>query len=74
MDIKGKIEEITDKVKNDKNFASNFKNDPIKAVEGVMGIDLPDDKIKSVVEAVKAKISVDDVKDKIGDIFSKFKD
>ncbi len=74
MDIKGKIEEITDKVKNDKNFASNFKNDPIKAVEGVIGIDLPDDKIKSVVEAVKAKISVDDVKDKIGDIFSKFKD
>lgn len=71
MDIKGKIEEITDKVKNDKDFAKDFKNDPIKAVEGVIGVDLPNDKIESIVDGIKAKISVDDIKDKIGGLFGK---
>ena len=31
MDIKGKIEEIVEKVKSDKGFAAKFKDDPIKA-------------------------------------------
>lgn len=73
MDIKAKIEEITDKVKNDKDFAKDFKNDPIKAVESVIGVDLPNDKLESIVDGIKAKVKVDDVKDKIGDIFDKFK-
>lgn len=71
MDIKAKIEEITDKVKNDKSFASDFKKDPVKAVEGVVGVDLPDDKIKSIVDGIKAKVTVDDVKDKISGLFGK---
>ena len=33
MDIKAKIEEIVEKVKNDKNIAEKFKKDPIKTVE-----------------------------------------
>ncbi|MDD6278357.1 MAG: hypothetical protein ACI4JE_05940 [Ruminococcus sp.] len=71
MDIKAKIEELTDKVKNDKDFSKQFKENPVKAVEGVVGVDLPDDKIKSVVDGIKAKISVDDVKDKISGLFGK---
>lgn len=35
MDIKAKIEEIVNKVKNDKDFAAKFTSDPVKAVEGV---------------------------------------
>jgi len=72
MDIKAKIEEIVNKVKNDKDFAEKFKNDPVKAVEGVVGVDLPDDQVNKIVDGIKAKISVDDAKDKIGGIFSKF--
>ncbi|MBP3309308.1 MAG: hypothetical protein J6L05_00640 [Ruminococcus sp.] len=64
MDIKEKIGEITDKVKDDKDFTKNLKEDPIKAVEGITGIDLPDDKIDKVVDAAK---------DKLGDVFDKFK-
>ena len=60
MDIKKKIDEIVDKVKNDKEFASKFKSNPIEAVESVIGVDLPDDKINEVVNAVKAKIKIDD--------------
>ncbi len=73
MDIKAKIDELTDKVKNDKDFSAKFKNDPIKAVEGVIGVDLPDDKINEVVSAVKAKISLDDVAGKVGGILGKLK-
>ncbi len=73
MDIKAKIEEIVNKVKNDKDFAENFKTNPIQAVEKVIGVDLPDDQIKSVVDGVKAKISADDIKDKVGGIFDAFK-
>lgn len=60
MDIKKKIDEIVDKVKNDKEFANKFKSNPIEAVEGVIGVDLPDDKINEIVTAVKAKIKIDD--------------
>ena len=68
MDIKAKIDEIVDKVKNDKNFASKFSSDPIKAVESVIGMDLPDDQIKSVIDGVKAKINLDKAGDALGSI------
>ncbi len=71
--ISDNIKNIVNKIKNDKNFEKEFKNNPVKAVEGILGVDLPDDKIMQIVDAIKAKISADDVKDKIGDIFGKFK-
>lgn len=71
MDIKAKIEEIVEKIKNDKSFASDFKSDPVKAVEKVVGVDLPDDQINSLIDGIKAKISVDDVKDKVGGFLGK---
>ena len=46
---------------------------PVKAVEKATGIDLPDEKINKVVKDVASKVSVDDVKDKVGDVVSKFK-
>lgn len=70
--LKEKIEEIVNKVKNDKDFASKFKEEPIKALEEVIGVDLPDDKINEIITAVKAKISLDDNKivDKIKGLFN----
>ena len=72
MDIKAKIEEIVEKVKNDKNIAEKFKKDPIKTVEELAGVDLPNDQIEKVVEAVKAKVSLDDIGDKLGGIAKLF--
>ena len=57
--IKEKIDQIVEKVKNDKDFAKKFKEEPIKAVEEVIGVDLPDDKINEVVNGVKAKVNLD---------------
>lgn len=73
MDIKNKIEELVSKVKNDKDFAENFKKDPVKAVEGVVGVDLPDDQINKIVDGIKAKVSLDDIGDKLGGILGKLK-
>jgi hypothetical protein len=73
MDIKGKIEEIVEKVKGDKGFASKFKNDPIKAVEAVLGVDLPDDQVKSIIDGVKAKLSMDKAGGALGGIKNIFK-
>ena len=69
MDIKAKIDEVVNKVKNDKSFAEKFQKEPIKAVEEVLGVDLPDDAIKNVIDGVKAKIGVDGIKDKLGGLF-----
>jgi len=59
VDIKAKIEELVNKVKSDKNFAANFTKDPVKAVESVLGVDLPDDKVNAIIDGVKAKVSLD---------------
>lgn len=69
MDIKAKIDEVVNKVKSDSNFAEKFKNEPVKAVEEVIGVDLPDDMVNKVIDGVKAKINVGGVMDKIGGLF-----
>lgn len=71
MDIKGKIEELVKKIKSDKGLMENFNANPIKTVEGLIGIDLPDDQLKSVVDGIKAKISIDDIGDKLGGLGNK---
>lgn len=68
MDIKAKINEIVDRIKNDDGLMDLFKNDPIKAIEKVIGIDLPDDKLAPIVDGVKAKLTVDNAKDLFGSL------
>lgn len=59
MDIKEKIESVVEKIKKDPSLAKKFKEDPVKTIESLIGIDLPDDQIKKVVDGVKAKLAVD---------------
>ena len=73
MDIKAKIEEIVEKIKSDKGLMEKFKANPITAIEGLIGVDLPDDQIKKIVDGVKAKISIDDIGDKLGGLAKMFK-
>ena len=74
MDIKAKVEEIVAKVKDDPKMQERFKSEPVKVVEEVAGVDLPEDQIDNVVSAVKAKINVDDITSKIGGLFGKKSD
>ncbi len=73
MDIKAKIDELVDKIKGDDDLLALFKKDPVKALEQLTGKDLPDDKIDTIIDGIKAKLSLDDAKSKLGGLFDKFK-
>lgn len=72
MDIKAKIDEVVAKVKADENFAQKFKTEPIKAVEDVLGVDLPDDIIQKIIDGVKAKIDLGSITEKLGGLGNLF--
>ncbi len=68
MDIKEQIEGIVEKLQKDKALQAQFKKDPVKAVEKLLGVDLPDDMVEKVVAGVKAKLSLDDVSGIVGNL------
>lgn len=71
MDIKGKIEELVNKIKSDKNLLAKFQKDPVSTVEELLGVDLPNDQVEKIVEAVKAKIDLDKLGGMLGGLFGK---
>lgn len=66
MDIKEMIEKIIDKIKSDDDLKEQFEKEPVKALEKVLGVDLPDDIVEKVVDGVKAKMTIDSVSDVAG--------
>ena len=68
MDIKAKIEEVVGKIKNDPQLMEKFKKDPVKAVEGVLGVDLPNDLVEKLVTGVKAKLAGDNLSGALGSL------
>ena len=40
--------------------------DPVKALEQILNVDLPDDMINPVIDGIKAKIAIDKVDDAVG--------
>ena len=64
-DIKNKVDEVAKKIKSDKELQKQFAKEPIKAVESIIGVDLPDDQIKKIVTGVKAKLALDDADSKL---------
>lgn len=61
MDIKEKITEVVDKIKSDDKLMEKFNSNPTSAVEGIIGVDLPDDVINGVVDGVKAKLTANKI-------------
>lgn len=59
MDIKAKITEIVDKIKKDPSLKDEFTKDPEKAIEKLVGVDIPDGALDTVVTGVKAKLAGD---------------
>ncbi len=58
-EIKAKIEELVKKVTADPTLKDQFAKDPIQTVEKVLGVDLPDDQVKAIINGVKAKLAGD---------------
>ncbi len=61
MDVKELITKAVDKITKDKKLQEQFQKDPVKALESVLGVDLPDNIVNQVIEGVKAKLTVDKV-------------
>ena len=72
IDIKELAEKAIDTIKGDDNLLESFKTNPIKVVEKVLKVDLPDDILEKIVEIVKTKINVDDAKEALGKIAGLF--
>lgn len=71
-EIKAKVEETVKKIQSDDKLMEQFKSDPIKTVEELAGVDLPDDQLKKVVDGIKAKMAVDDIGEKLGGLKNLF--
>lgn len=71
MDLKKMAEELVDKIKSNPKLLSRFKEEPVKVIEELTGLDLPDDQLKQVADLVKAKIDLDKVGDFLGGLFKR---
>ena len=79
MDIQKIITDVVAKLKADPSLLKNFAADPVKTLESLTGIDLPDDQINAVIDGIKGKIDLGSVDlkeatgliDKIKGIFGK---
>lgn len=58
---KEKIEEIAKKIMSDKTLAARFKTDPAKLLEELLGVNLPNDQVNSVIKSVTAKVGLNGV-------------
>ena len=70
INIKEIINEAVEKIMKDEKLQKQFATEPVKALEKLLNVDLPDDLIEKVIDGIKAKIAVDklgDAADKIGD-------
>ena len=50
---------------------AQFKENPVKVVESLIVIDLPDDQINQLAQLIKAKIDLDKAGDLLGGLFGK---
>jgi len=73
VDIKAKVEELVEKIRNNPQMLSEFNENPVPVVEAIVGMDLPDDQIRQLAELVKAKIDLDKVGDLLGGLGGLFK-
>ncbi len=61
VELKEKIQEIVEKLTRDPALKAQFQSDPVKAVESLLGVDLPDEAIEKVVAGVKGKLAADGI-------------
>lgn len=62
-DIKAMVSKAAKKIMSDKTLQKQFQTDPVKALEKVLGVDLPDEILNPIIEGVKAQMTAE----KIGD-------
>ena len=66
MDIKEKIEQTVKKLMDNPALLKKFEKEPVKVIEELVGMDLPDDLVNQLVDGVKVKIAATKVGDALG--------
>lgn len=59
MDVKEQVTKAVEKITKDKALQEQFQKEPVKALESVLGVDLPDGVVEQVIQGVKAKLTLD---------------
>lgn len=73
MDIQKIITDVLAKLEGDDNLIEKFTANPVKTLEGLLNVDLPDDQINAVIDAIKAKLQLNDAADTAKNIFGAVK-
>ena len=76
MDIKEIIENIVEELTKNKGLKEEFEKEPVKVIERIIKVDLPDELVEKVIDGVKAKITVDkvaDITDTVADLAGSLK-
>ena len=73
MDIKKKAEELVEKIRKDPKLLKESKENPVKIVEEIIGIDLPDAEIMKLAQMVEIKIDMDKAGDMLKGLGGLFK-
>lgn len=68
MDIQKIINEALEQLSSNKDLRKAFDLDPVKVLEKILKVDLPDDQINAVIKAIQAKLEIDDVADVAGKV------
>jgi hypothetical protein len=69
IDLQKFINEAADKLKSNPQLLQEFQSEPVKTLEKILNVDLPDDQVQAVVTAVKAKMASGGIADKLGSLF-----
>ena len=65
-EVRAKIEELAAKLRKDPALLKRFQDDPVKTLEELTGVDLPDEQLQPLVTGLKAKLAASDLGDALG--------
>ena len=61
MDIKEQINKVVEEISKNPNIKEQFEKEPVKLIEKLIGVDLPDEIVTKIIDGVKAKLTLDGV-------------
>lgn len=68
MDIQKLVSEALEQLSGNKDLRKAFDIDPVKVLEKILKVDLPDKEVKAVIKAIQAKLDIDDAAEAAGKI------
>ena len=74
MDIKATVEKTVKKLMDNPALLKKFDKEPVKVIEELVGVDLPDDVVEPLIDGIKVKLAatkVGDALEGLGKLFGK---